>query len=75
MPLWAIVKSIARGAEDYPMHFAQDRQADGDSASGRPQHRGTRDWTSVCKRHQLVVLLPNQCKTYVSKWQGGIGYV
>ena len=40
MVVWWIVKTIAQGAENGPIHYCSRPKADGNSASGRPGHRG-----------------------------------
>ena len=39
------------------------RKADGNSASCYPKHLGETDLTIAERKHELVVLLPSQCKT------------
>ena len=46
--LWTTWCTVARG-----------RQAEGNSASGRPQHRGSDGFDCCPRRHEIVVLLPN----------------
>ena len=48
-----------RGAVDDPMHCCPRPKAEGNSASGHPQHRGGDSFDCCTERYEIVVLLPN----------------
>ena len=48
-----------RGAVDDPMHCFPRPKAEGNSASGHPQHRGGDSFDCCTERYEIVVLLPN----------------
>ena len=47
------------GAVDDPMHCCPRPKAEGNSASGHPQHRGGDSFDCCTERYEIVVLLPN----------------
>ena len=56
-----------RGAVDDPMHCCPRPKAEGNSASGHPQHRGGDSFDCCTERNEIVVLLPNSEDT--SYWK------
>ena len=48
-----------RGAVDDPMQCCPRPKAEGNSASGHPQHRGGDSFDCCTERYEIVVLLPN----------------
>ena len=57
-----------RGAVDDPMHCCQRPKAEGNSASGHPQHRGGDSFDCCAERYEIVVLLPNSEDTCYWKY-------
>ena len=57
-----------RGAVDDPMHCCPRPKAEGNSASGHPQHRGGDSFDCCTERYEIVVLLPNSEDTCYWKY-------
>ena len=57
-----------RGALDDPMHCCPRPKAEGNSASGHPQHRGGDSFDCCTERYEIVVLLPNSEDTCYWKY-------
>ena len=57
-----------RGAVDVPMHCCPRPKAEGNCASGHPQHRGGDSFDCCTERYEIVVLLPNSEDTCYWKY-------
>ena len=57
-----------RGAVDDPMHCCPRLKAEGNSASGHPQHRGGDSFDCCKESYEIVVLLPNSEDTCYWKY-------
>ena len=57
-----------RGAVDDPMHCCPRPKAEGNSASGHPQHRGGDSFDCCTERYEIAVLLPNSEDTCYWKY-------
>ena len=58
----------SRGDVDDPMHCCPRPKAEGNSASGHPQHRGGDSFDCCTEMYEIVVLLPNSEDTCYWKY-------